>query len=374
MSSTMFVSLPGVVVRSETSERERAHIHTSATKLRSRSKRRNHHHNGTSSSKKRKLREESSSKGSADSRRHGKRRRRQKRNVNNKGYYEMTEVERVREEAKTRAKLERNKQRMLAMGHMFAPYNSTQFLIHDSNDDCVKRLDEVLHDSQANSDVNSPNGSPTKVRSRNSSFSFDENDDDYFYSSPDDEQEFLNKEFSKDYEKGTYDRLEQMEKDELILEYLGMEKHIESLEKRLQDVRERETMKELTGEVDYQFSRGEVPMEPDMAQKILVHQSEIRRLMKENKVLHAENARLKRKFAPARSRSSSTDSSEDETPTLDDDDDSGGGAAALDEAIVGSSLDDEGKTEDTGYESTQSKEQTPERDLILKIKRHWDDS
>jgi len=364
----MFVSLPGEVVRrSETSERASRHSHTSATKLRSRDKRRNHHN---TSSKKRKLREESSTASADDSRnKHGnKRRRRQKRNAMNKGYYEMTEVERVREEAKTRAKLERNKQRMLAMGHMFAPYNSTQFLIHDSNDDCVKRLDEVLHDSQANSDANSPNCSPSKARSRNSSFSFDENDDDYFYSSPDDEQEFLNKEFSKDYEKGTYDRLEQMEKDELILEYLGMEKHIESLEKRLQEVRERETMKELTGEVDYQFSRGEVPMEPDMAQKILIHQSEIRRLMKENKALHVENARLKRKFASARSRSSSTDSSDDEDAPATGVDDLDG------EATVGSSLEDEGKTEDTGYESTQSKEQTPERDLILKIKRHWDDS
>merc|ERR1719245_644993 len=87
-----------------------------------------------------------------------------------------------------------------------------------------------------------------------------------------------------------------MDKENLIQEYLGVEKKLELLEKRLLDINQRETMKALTGEVDYEFHRGEVPMEPDMAEKIQVFQSEIKRLMKENKTLQMENSSLKRKL------------------------------------------------------------------------------
>lgn len=317
-----------------------------------------------------------------------RRRRRQKRSGQHKGYYEMTEVERRKYEERTRNRLERTKEKMLAKGHMLAPYNSTQFLINDANDDTVRLLDEALHDNGGGA---SPGGASSSCgernsRSRQSSFSV-EDEEDYFYSSPDDEGEFLTKEFSKDYEQSSVDRLEGMPKDRLILEYLGMEKQVEALEKRLEEIQDREAVKALTGEVDYEFSRGEIPMEPETAQKIKVFQAEIRRLAKENKALHMENARLKRKQRSVRTSttaaggsgsfwtangSTSSSDSEDEQQLINggDTNDQQDLFPAIKAAVaVGSCHSkgretDGGKTEDTGYESTQSKEQTPERDFV----------
>merc|ERR1739837_23514 len=48
-----------------------------------------------------------------------------------------------------------------------------------------------------------------------------------------DEEEFMNKQFIKDYDSVRNDRLEHLSKDELINEYLQMEQRIEALEKRL---------------------------------------------------------------------------------------------------------------------------------------------
>ncbi len=320
-----------------------------------------------------------------------RRRRRQKRSGQLKGYYEMTEVERRKYEERTRNRLERTKEKMLAKGHMLAPYNSTQFLINDANDDTVRLLDEALHDNGGG--AASPGGASSSCgdrnsRSRQSSFSV-EDEEDYFYSSPDDEGEFLTKEFSKDYEQSSVDRLEGMPKDRLILEYLGMEKQVEALEKRLEEIQDREAVKALTGEVDYEFSRGEIPMEPETAQKIKVFQAEIRRLAKENKALHMENARLKRKQRSARtsataaaggsgsfwtangSTSSSDSEGEQQLTNGGDTNDQQDLFPAIKAAVaVGGCYGgkgretDGGKTEDTGYESTQSKEQTPERDFV----------
>merc|ERR1712129_666295 len=65
-----------------------------------------------------------------------------------------------------------------------------------------------------------------------SSFSID-SDEDYYYSSPEDEEEFMSREFIKDYDNLRNDRLVDMSKSELINEYLQMEERIESLERRL---------------------------------------------------------------------------------------------------------------------------------------------
>merc|ERR1712238_319098 len=58
-------------------------------------------------------------------------------------------------------------------------------------------------------------------------------DEDYYYSSPEDEEEFMSREFIKDYDNLRNDRLIDMSKTELINEYLQMEERIETLEKRL---------------------------------------------------------------------------------------------------------------------------------------------
>jgi len=307
-----------------------------------------------------------SNSGKSLSKRRKKRRRRQKRHV--KGYYEMSESERRKYEERTKIKAQRMKDRMLAKGHMLAPYNSSEFLINDANDDTLRKLDEALHDGTEHGDISPTisSGGKTGGRSRNSSFSLD-SEDDFYYSSPDDEDEFLTKEFNKDIERSHCDRLENMKKDELILEFLGREKQMEALEKRLEEIQDRETTKELTGEVDYEFSRGEVPMEPETAQKIKIFQGEIRRLMRENKNLHLENARLKRKHRTRVEVSTSSDEDEEiATAGGSNSINSGINLQPMIQAAADKCREDGGKTEDTGYESTQSKEQTPERD----IRRH----
>jgi len=278
-----------------------------------------------------------------------------------KGYYEMDDKERTRMEERQKLRVAKIRERMMAKGHMLAPYNSTQFLMADHDD-----VDLKLQFPSGGSSEDLTKTSPVqRKRGRDSSFSL-ESDDDYFYSSPDDEEEFLSNEFKKDYETGNVDRLEHMDKTNLIQEYLGMEKKVESLEKTLEEINHRETMKALTGEVDYEFHRGEVPMEPETAEKIRVFQSEIKRLIRENKTLHQENSRLKRKLKSPASRrySESSESSSSSSSSSDSSSDSSESEseADIERAEDVTKDEDSGKTEDTGYESTASKELTPEPD------------
>jgi len=276
-----------------------------------------------------------------------------------KGYYEMTDRERVRLEERERQRTDRIKERMRAKGHMMAPYNTTEFILEDTSDDAVvRRLDAALTDSTENLFTESP----TRMRARDSSLSLD-SDEGYFYSSPEDEEEFVSREFSKDYENGNVDRLSRMEKGSLIHEYLGMERKVERLEKRLEEINQREAMNALTGEVDYEFHRGEVPMEPETATKIKVFQAEINRLLRENKSLNFENSTLKRRLrnyssSSSASSSSSSDSSSSSSSSSEDEQE----IQQLLEDNIQQLLEDKpgGRTEDTGYESTQSKENTPE--------------
>jgi len=293
-----------------------------------------------------------------------------------KGYYEMTDRERALMEERAKARADQIRARMLAKGHMLAPYNSTQFIISDREQDEVRRLDNALHDQNRAKMADLFKTSPQRVsrRQRNdSSFSMD-SDEGYFYSSPEDEQEFISKEFRKDYAKGHMDRLDKMDKMKLIQEYLSVEKKMELLEKRLEDINHQEAVKAWNGEVDYEFARGEVPMEPDMAEKIKVFQAEIARLIQDNAHLLRENSSLKRKLvrsthhpsdsssAASSSSSSSSSSEEDSSSPSEEDSSSDEETTRVDELLEDRPQCKEGadKTDDTGYESTQSKEQTPE--------------
>lgn len=295
-----------------------------------------------------------------DKRKRSKKARRAKRRPH-KGYYEMTDKERSRMEERERLRADKIRERMMAKGHMLAPYNTTQFILSDQEDDNVKKLELQLQDDNSLFKTG-----PQRVhhrRGRDSSFSLD-SDEGYFYSSPEDEEEFMVKEFSKDYELGNADRMEKMEKEELIREYMGMEKKVDVLEKRLEDINNREIMKALTGEVDYEFHRGEVPMEPETAEKIKVFQKEISRLLQENAGLSNENSTLKRRLGRSRFQSYSSSSSSSDTSSSSDS--SSQSSSSEDEESIQDLLEDlpekteDAKTEDTGYESTQSKEQTPE--------------
>ena len=103
---------------------------------------------------------------------------------------------------------------------------------------------------------------------------------------------FLSQQFRCDYDRLNADRLERLAKEAIIQEYLVLEKTVERLEGRLEAITAREEDKARRGEADYEFHRGEVPMEPDMAAKIRIFQAEIGRLGAENARLLAENGDL----------------------------------------------------------------------------------
>merc|ERR1712004_260546 len=136
-------------------------------------------------------------------------------------------------------------------------------------------------------------------------------------------------------------------------EYMLLERKNEALEEKLEFMRGQEEEKARRGLVDYNFEKGECPMDPETAEKINVLQLETSRLHGENERLQHENSRIKNLTGrlqedhdSSSSESSSSSSSEDE----DEDEIS---------PDCKKSSAGQGRPEDTGYESTASKEPTP---------------
>lgn len=94
------------------------------------------------------------------------------------------------------------------------PYNTNKFL-----------MEEHMPELPANG-----------VRTRESSFSIDDSEENnYFNALPEDEEEFLTKEFSSVYEDARSERLDGMSKSQLIREYLQMEANYDKLSQNLGD-------------------------------------------------------------------------------------------------------------------------------------------
>ncbi|KAL7286111.1 hypothetical protein TKK_0019625 [Trichogramma kaykai] len=110
-----------------------------------------------------------------------------------------------------------------------APYNTTQFLIEDHNSE-LPDLEEKIADATSH-DLSSNETGASISRTRDSSFSID-SDDDYFYSSPEDEEEFLTKEFRQQYENLHIERLNSLTKAQLITEYIELESRYEMVMKK----------------------------------------------------------------------------------------------------------------------------------------------
>ena len=112
-------------------------------------------------------------------------------------------------------------------------------------------------------------------------FSLNSDEDEaFFYSSPEDEEDFLSQEFLKAYASICADRLVTMSKSELIGEYIQMEERIDALEKRLERVRR----------------DGERPAaaSPEVAERAAQLKRDIRALELENRELRRENRELRR--------------------------------------------------------------------------------
>lgn len=108
-----------------------------------------------------------------------------------------------------------NRFRKIVLAKTHAPFNNNQFLME-------------IHKPEPESSyiLRTPS-----ARTRDSSFSVD-SEENYFFSLPEDEEEYLTKEFSSVYEDAQSERLSNMSKDDLIQEYLLLEAKYENLVKR----------------------------------------------------------------------------------------------------------------------------------------------
>merc|ERR1719237_536664 len=148
-----------------------------------------------------------------------------------------------------------------------------------------------------------------------------------------------------------------MTKELLLHEYMLLERKNETLEEKLEFMRGQEEEKARRGLVDYNFANGEYPMDPENAEKIKIFQAEIGRLQRENERLHLENSTIKETLtgrlldhnsSSSDSSSSSSSSSDSSSSSEDEDEEDSKECKGM-----------QGRPEDTGYESTQSKEPTP---------------
>ncbi|XP_059472559.1 protein HEXIM2-like [Neocloeon triangulifer] len=160
------------------------------------------------------------------------------------------------------------RERMFLSGQPVAPYNTTQFLIEDHNESI--EIDMKEHNA-------APHHVPRHKRARDSSFSYD-SEEDFYYSSPEDEEEYYLKDFANTYDSLHSDQLQSQTKTKLVQDVLALEKRVEGLQKELT---------ELKGRCD---ASGE--------DKVLLYKAEITKLSEENNRLRAENECLRRKCVP----------------------------------------------------------------------------
>jgi len=228
--------------------------------------------------------------------------------------------------------LERTQAQLSRRQKIRAPVNTTQFLISD--------------------------------RANNHTYSDSENENKF-------EGNFVQKEFYKEYENEAASK--QKTKSKLIEDFVSLEKEIVLLEKRYEDKRAQEQLKARLGAVDYDFEKGEVAMEPEVAEKIRILHKEIVKLSEENRLLQDENSLLKAESSgfTTDSSGSSSDSDSDSSSSEDESDsDSSSSSSSSEEEneaeenleavpssteeVVQSNLapdDLDHRREDTGYES-----------------------
>ncbi|KFM78645.1 Protein HEXIM, partial [Stegodyphus mimosarum] len=187
-----------------------------------------------------------------------------------KPYSKLTWDERRQLEERDSRRANRMREEMSAFGLTLAPYNTTQFLMED-------------HNLQEPDYAHIPNGH----RHRENSNSFDSSDE--FYSSPEDEEEFLQQQFVETYEDIHIEHLNNMSNSELVQELISMEDKVEMLEKSLQEAK----LKKKSKEADVRPCDLNVEAE---LEKIRVFREEIEKLAQENDRLWRENEKLRRRL------------------------------------------------------------------------------
>ncbi|CAK1583498.1 unnamed protein product [Parnassius mnemosyne] len=206
-----------------------------------------------------------------------------------------------------------NRFRKIVLAKTHAPFNNNQFLMEIHK--------PVPEDNFHN--LRTPS-----ARTRDSSFSVD-SEDNYFYSLPEDEEEYLTKEFSSVYEDAQSERLSNMSKNELIEEYLLLEAKYDNLVKRTERSKAKEVESENANITDKDTSitdKDSMLTDPDtseasiasgsmdgssvadLMQRLKEQEGQIRELQVANEKLRLENEHL-RQHSQDSSEDSETDSS-----------------------------------------------------------------
>ncbi|KAJ2953254.1 hypothetical protein O0L34_g834 [Tuta absoluta] len=204
-----------------------------------------------------------------------------------------------------------NRFRKIVLNKTHAPFNNNQFLME-------------IHKPEPDNNFNK-----TPARTRDSSFSID-SEDNYFFSLPEDEEEYLTKEFSSVYEDAQSERLSNMSKNELIQEYLLLEAKYDNLMKRTErskpriteedkDIADKETSltdKEnsmLTDRDTSATSNESSTLDEDNIDAVMRHvkeqENQIRELQVANEQLRVENEALRKRTQGSSSEDSESDSS-----------------------------------------------------------------
>ena len=129
-------------------------------------------------------------------------------------------------------------------GQPLAPYNTTQFIMNEHNAEKEINFDELSGQiTQMHNNRKHHNGEEQQQASEKSMVKVNVSgdgsdcdnslrDDDYHYSSPEDESYFLEQQFHEAYDTMHAERLNSMSKSDLLKEYLLIEKELESLRQK----------------------------------------------------------------------------------------------------------------------------------------------
>ena len=156
-----------------------------------------------------------------------------------------------------------------------APDNTTQFIMNDHEKDNRIDIEEIRKNIEKRGG---------RIR-RNTEQTVDENtveDEDEFYSSPEDESDYLQQQFTEHYDDIHAERLNSMSRNELVQEYLQLEKRVENLEKRL---------KKKKSEQNDSQSSTENKSDSEKNDHLNIDE-ENRKLREENQRLRSENEKL----------------------------------------------------------------------------------
>lgn len=190
-------------------------------------------------------------------------------------YYQLSEEERDVREEREKLRIAKLKERMWAKGRIIAPYNTTQFLMADQPEE------------------------------------------DSYFTKPTNDQDFMSKEFKKDYAVQYMSRLEKMTKEMLLNEYMIMERKNENLEQKLERVMRRD---EENLAKENEILNANVFLKDDAVDKISKFQREMERLKLENQRLLAENFEMKEMLRNQSDESSSFESSTSSSSSSSDSD------------------------------------------------------